>query len=227
MKSEPQLDWIAPASLRVFEGNPVVHPANQVEQIARSMKEFGFMAPILADENNVILAGHGRQMAALELGLAKVPVVRSESLTPAQKRAYMLADNKIAANADFDSEKLSAELKALLGASFDLSLTGFQDYELDPLLQAVWTNREPVKHEVSTHAIVFSAEQWKTVGKAIEKMRERTGGDESVTDSACMIGIVEQRLAAWKRPRQRMKGGPATEHHRKEVSARAARMKRR
>ena len=88
--------------LRPYERNPRTHGEDQVAQLAASMVEFGFTNPILVDETNGILAGHGRLMAARQLGLAEVPVVRLEHLSEAQKRAYIIADNQLAATAGWD-----------------------------------------------------------------------------------------------------------------------------
>ena len=122
--------------LRPYERNPRTHSADQVAQIAASMVEFGFTNPILVDETDGILAGHGRLMAARELGLAEVPVVQLGHLTPAQKRAYVIADNSLALKAGWDATLLAEELTWLRDATFDLDLLGFDAGELEALLAA-------------------------------------------------------------------------------------------
>ena len=117
--------------LRPYERNPRTHSADQVAQIAASMVEFGFTNPILVDEADGILAGHGRLMAARELGLAEVPVVRLGHLTPAQKRAYVIADNQLALRAGWNDELLAEELAWLRDERFDLDLLGFDASELE------------------------------------------------------------------------------------------------
>jgi DNA modification methylase len=120
--------------LRPYERNPRTHSADQVAQIAASMVEFGFTNPILVDEADGILAGHGRLMAARELGLGEVPVVRLGHLTAAQKRAYVIADNQLALRAGWNEELLAEELAWLRDETFDLDLLGFDAGELEQLL---------------------------------------------------------------------------------------------
>lgn len=117
--------------IKPFEKNARTHSESQVEQIASSMLEFGFTNPILIDEKDMIIAGHGRLMAANRLGLKEVPVIILSHLTEDQKRAYCLADNSIALNAGWDEDMLKAELADLKEKNFDLTLTGFSDDELD------------------------------------------------------------------------------------------------
>ena len=120
--------------LRPYERNPRTHSEDQVAQLAASMVEFGFTNPILVDESNGILAGHGRLMAARQLGLAEVPVVRLEHLSEAQKRAYIIADNQLAATAGWDETLLAEEVGWLRDERFDLDLLGFDATELERLL---------------------------------------------------------------------------------------------
>lgn len=120
-----------------YERNARTHSPEQVAQIAASIQEFGFTNPILVDGQDGILAGHGRLMAAKELGLAEVPVVVLDHLTAAQRRAYVLADNKLALNAGWDEELLRLELTDLGELDFNLSLIGFSDDELADLLPEV------------------------------------------------------------------------------------------
>jgi ParB-like chromosome segregation protein Spo0J len=113
-----------------FEGNARTHSAAQLAQLAASIQRFGFLAPILVDGESGILAGHGRLMAARELGMQQVPVVVLDHLTPDERRAYVVVDNKIAENAGWDEERLAAELGALMEAEFDLGALGFSDDDL-------------------------------------------------------------------------------------------------
>ncbi len=122
------------SSLLPYPGNARTHSQEQVAQIAASIKEFGFTNPILTDGDNGIIAGHGRLEAAKLLGMAEVPTIELAYLTPAQRKAYILADNKLALNAGWDIELLQAELEGLKELDFDLSLTGFGDNELAGLL---------------------------------------------------------------------------------------------
>jgi DNA modification methylase len=124
-------------SLVPYDRNARTHSDEQVEQIASSIREFGFTNPILVDSSNGIIAGHGRLMAARSIGLEQVPVIVLDHLTDAQRRAYILADNKLALNAGWDNVLLSQELADLQADDFDLSLIGFSDEELAELLPDV------------------------------------------------------------------------------------------
>lgn len=117
-----------------YDKNPRTHSTEQVNQIAASIAEFGFLNPILVDTAAGIIAGHGRLQAAKQLGLAQVPVVVLDHLTDAQKRAYVIADNKLALNAGWDDDLLRAEMAALAAENFDLPVVGFSDEELAAIL---------------------------------------------------------------------------------------------
>ncbi len=121
--------------LRPYQRNPRTHSAEQVAKIAASIVEFGWTNPVLVDGEGGIIAGHGRLLAARELGMETVPVIEIPYLTEAQKRALILADNKLALDAGWDEELLVEELKALEGLDFDLELTGFDLDELHDLLE--------------------------------------------------------------------------------------------
>ena len=118
------------ASLIPYARNSRTHSDAQVAKIAASIKEFGFLNPIIVDGDSGIIAGHGRLMAAHKLGLAQVPVVEASHLTDAQKRAYVIADNRLALDAGWDNDMLKVELRDLDHAKFDLTLTGFNLDEL-------------------------------------------------------------------------------------------------
>lgn len=121
------------SSLIPYARNARTHSEEQVAQIAASIKEFGFLAPIVVSDDNTILCGHGRYYAAQKLGLKKIPCVKESYLTEAQKRAYILADNKLSLNAGWDNDLLTVELKDLQDDAFDLSLIGFDEKELSAL----------------------------------------------------------------------------------------------
>ncbi|MEA2875568.1 MAG: hypothetical protein QOF14_764 [Hyphomicrobiales bacterium] len=127
----PQIELRKIQSLRPYAGNARVHSKKQVRQIASSIQRFGFTNPVLISDDDEIIAGHGRVMAAKELGLATVPTLKLSHLSPAERRAYVLADNKLALNAGWDNEILAIELQALIDIDFDLSLTGFSLAEVD------------------------------------------------------------------------------------------------
>lgn len=117
-----------------YARNARTHSKEQVKQIQASMREFGFINPVIVDKDYNLIAGHGRILAAKEEGIKQVPCVFVEHLTEAQKRAYILADNRLAMNAGWDDEMLAVELSDLQGEDFDLDLLGFDSDELDKLL---------------------------------------------------------------------------------------------
>jgi ParB-like chromosome segregation protein Spo0J len=121
------------AELVPYANNARTHTAEQVQQIAASMREFGFTNPVLISSKNDIIAGHGRVLAAQLIGADEVPCIELGYLSAKQRRAYVLADNKIALNAGWNSELLTIELGRLEADGFDLSLTGFSGDELAPL----------------------------------------------------------------------------------------------
>lgn len=111
--------------LKPYENNARTHSEDQVKKIVRSIEEFGFINPVLIDGDFGIIAGHGRVMAAKKMGMTEVPCLFVEDLTEAQKRAYIIADNKLALDAGWDEELLHFELAELQEMDFDITLTGF------------------------------------------------------------------------------------------------------
>lgn len=145
--------------------NSRTHDESQILQIASSIKEFGFTNPVLIDEDNGIIAGHGRVLAARKLGINKVPSIKLSHLTDIQKKAYIIADNKIALNAGWDEELLKNEVEQLIANDFDIDLIGFSDEEIDSLLG----EKEEAKHgltdedyvpEVSEDPITKPGDVW-------------------------------------------------------------------
>lgn len=129
-----KIQEVAVNKLIPYAKNSRTHSPEQVGQIAASIKEFGFRNPILVDGVGII-AGHGRLMAAQKLGLDKVPTIDCSDMTESQKKAYIIADNKLALNAGWDTAMLSIEMKDLEDEGFDLALLGFDDKELNALLE--------------------------------------------------------------------------------------------
>lgn len=125
MADFPDYKTVATDSLIPYARNSRTHSDEQVAQIAASIKEFGFLNPIIIDGDNGIIAGHGRVMAAQKLGIKELPCIEASHLTDAQRRAYIIADNKLAMNAGWDDEMLRIELDELGEMGFDLELTGF------------------------------------------------------------------------------------------------------
>src|SRR3989304_1296251 len=118
------------ARLLPYAANARTHPVEQIAQIAGSIAEFGFNVPCLVDERGVLIAGHGRLLAAKRLGLAEVPVIRLGHLSDVEARAYRIADNKLTELAGWDAEMLAAEFAPLNEVGFDLGLTGFDFAEI-------------------------------------------------------------------------------------------------
>ena len=130
---ELKIEHVSVDELIPYAKNARTHSDTQVAQIAASMTEFGFVNPILLGEDNIIIAGHGRLMAAKLLGMKNVPTIRLNHLNEAQRRALVIADNKIAENAGWDESLLREELSALEDLDFNIDLLGFNAEELDNL----------------------------------------------------------------------------------------------
>lgn len=128
------IEHLAIEALKPYAGNARTHSKAQIKQIARSITRFGFTNPILIDGDNAIIAGHGRVLAAKAIGLNTVPCLRLACLSDADKRAYILADNKLALNAGWDKELLAIELQGLIDAKYDIDLTGFSIGEADIII---------------------------------------------------------------------------------------------
>jgi len=134
-KTDPQIEQVATASLVPYARNAKKHDAAQVAAIAGSIREFGFNNPVLIDADNGIIAGHGRTLAAHQLGLATVPCLRLTHLTDSQRRAYILADNRLAEiGGGWDSDMLAAELEALAAEGVVMEDLGWNSAEIDKLL---------------------------------------------------------------------------------------------
>jgi DNA modification methylase len=141
-----QIEHVEVSKLIPYARNSRTHSPTQVKQIAASIREFGFMNPVLIDASNTIIAGHGRVMAAEHLQLQSVPCVRHEHLTEAQRRAYVIADNKLAMNADWDEEMLKLELDDLHMEGFDVGMLGFDPDELSKVMKL--DDKEVVEDEI-------------------------------------------------------------------------------
>jgi len=138
----PVLEARSPSDLRPYSRNARTHSRKQVRQIADSIERFGFTNPVLVSDDGEIIAGHGRVEAAKLLGLKTVPTLRLSHLSAEERRAYVLADNKLALNAGWDQDILAIELQALIDLDFDVSLTGFSLAEVDFTLDAA-RERDP------------------------------------------------------------------------------------
>ena len=128
------VQYLPTSDLIPYARNSRTHSDEQITQVAASITEFGFTNPVLIDADNGIIAGHGRVMAAGKLGMESVPCIRLGHLTDAQKRAYVIADNKLALNAGWDIDLLQVELTELEDMDFDLDMIGFSQKELADIL---------------------------------------------------------------------------------------------
>ncbi len=153
--------------LRPYPGNARRHPRKQLQQLAMSMKQFGFTAPVLATDDDMIVAGHGRVEAAKLAGMAEVPVIRLSHLTPEQARAYILADNRLAELGEWDGSQLAVELQGVIELGFDAEMIGFDTVDVDRILgsavrgdPAASVDQDDVIPELSKVAITGPGDIW-------------------------------------------------------------------
>jgi ParB-like nuclease domain len=130
-----QIEFSPVRELRPHPSNARTHSRKQIKQIAKSIERFGFCNPVLVDDAKQIIAGHGRVEAAILLGLEAIPTYRLSHMSEAEKRAYVLADNRLAEKAGWDKELLAIELQALIELDVDVELTGFETAEIDLILE--------------------------------------------------------------------------------------------
>jgi len=179
------------ASLIPYARNARTHSDEQVAQIAASIREFGFINPVIVDGDKGIIAGHGRVLAARKLGLKEVPALEVASLTEAKRQAYILADNKLALNAGWDTDLLKVEIQDLKMADFNLDVIGFSADELNALLAEKTeglTDPDEVP-EVQEDAISVLGETW-----VMGNHRLRCGDSTSADDVGALLGNVKPHL---------------------------------
>ena len=148
--------------LKPYDNNSRTHSETQVQQIVDSINTFGWTNPILVDENNLILAGHGRLRAAHELNMDKVPCIELSKLSDVEKKAYVLADNKLAENSGWDNNLLKSELNILKELNFDINVIGFDSVEMSTILDdtdyeedSSWSDNE----SIIQYNIIFDNEE--------------------------------------------------------------------
>lgn len=129
--------------LKPYENNAKIHGPEQIEQLRRSLREFGFVSPVLIDEDKNLIAGHGRVEAARAEGMTEVPYVTVSDLTEAQRRAYIIADNRLAETGEWDAARLKFEMEELSTLSFDTSLTGFTMGEIETIYVSAHERHAP------------------------------------------------------------------------------------
>ena len=167
------------ADLIPYVNNSRVHSDEQVLQICSSIREFGFTNPVLIDEENGVIAGHGRLMAAKKLDMEKVPCIILAGLSEAQKKAYVIADNQLALTASWNMEVLALEVEALQAEDFDLNILGFSDEELNNLVISFDADEVPPpelasgeKDTLRQCTFTLTDEQYESVMAAIAKAKE-------------------------------------------------------
>lgn len=188
MKIHDRLEMISIDALAPYARNSRTHSDAQVAQIAGSIREFGFTNPVLIDDESGIVAGHGRVQAARALGMEQVPCIRLEGLTEAQRRAYVIADNRIALNAGWDLDMLAVELDDLKGIDFDLDLLGFDVGEIDKILAMADATTEGETDiddvpDVQVEAITQPGDVW-----LLGKHRVMCGDSTAVTAMDVLMG---------------------------------------
>ena len=143
---EPKIEILDVDEIIPYLNNPKTHPERQIQAIMSSIRQFGYVAPIIVDKDNVIVAGHGRYEALRRLGVKRIPVVRADHLTPQQVKAYRIADNRLAELGRWDEELLAVELEELKDSGFE---TGFTKAEIEKLLTWIeeFTDREEAEGE--------------------------------------------------------------------------------
>ena len=158
-----------------YARNSRTHNEGQIAQIAASIKEFGFTNPILLDGQNGIIAGHGRVMAAQKLDEEKVPTIELAHLSEHQKRAYIIADNKLALNSGWDNEMLQLELETLQEAGYGIDVLGFDDKELKALFGNLDDAKDDLKEPVdeSRNLLMIECESERELEKLFAEMQER------------------------------------------------------
>lgn len=193
-----KIETRALAALIPYINNARTHSDAQVAQIAASIREFGWTNPVLVDGENGVIAGHGRLMAARKLGMESVPVIELAHMTPAQKRAYTIADNKLTLNGGWDDGLLLVELGELGDAGFDLELTGFTLDEINDLM----AGDEPPGDVVSDAQPEDDAPSLVEVGDVwiLGRHRLMCGDSSSVTDIDALLGGREPDLLIYDPP---------------------------
>lgn len=193
MTDFPAYKTVSVVDLIPYARNSRTHSDAQVAKLASSIKEFGFLNPIIVDGENGIIAGHGRVMAAQKLGLQSLPCIEAAHLTEAQKRAYVIADNRMALDAGWDNEMLRIELQELDADGFDLSLTGFtvdeiQGLQFDDDAEAEMPDladgdREPFQqmtftmHDDQAEEVKAAIEKAKAMGPFVDTGNENGNGN--------------------------------------------------
>lgn len=196
MEKKKQIEYIRIDDLKQYDRNTRTHSPAQIEQLSRAITEFGFTNPVLIDENNELIAGHGRTAAARLLGLKEVPAIRLRGLSKAQKKALRIADNQLALNAGWDEAMLSRELASIEASGFDLSLTGFDLNEIESMLDLA----------TAPETMHSGAEDTEDVSRD----EDNSGNDETSGDYELPAEPVTRLGDVWKLGEHRLMCGSST-----------------
>ena len=200
-----QIQFVSIAQLRLAPGNARVHSKAQLRQIAGSIQRFGFTNPVLVSDGDEIIAGHDRVQAAKDLGISEIPTIRLTHLTAAERRAYVLADNKLALNAGWDRDLLAIELQGLIDLDFDLTVTGFSLAEIDFTLDAA---REKAPEEraaedevpdLPLRIVSRRGDMWQLEGHRLLCGDAQVAGDVAAVQACCPDRRCDPRLLKARR----------------------------
>ena len=177
-----QIEYIDIEELKTYPGNAKIHTAEQIEQIKKSIDEFGFNDPIAVWQNNEIIEGHGRLIAATEMGLKELPIIRLDNLTDEQRRAYILVHNKLTMNTDFDLDMLAAELDDIINISMDKFGFELSTIEIDDIDQEFLNPEEPIAKELgeaNNYVVLefFTEEEWLEAQQILGLVRVQTADE--------------------------------------------------
>jgi DNA modification methylase len=198
MKTTSDMQLVPIAKLIPYVNNARTHSPEQITKLRSSLREFGFINPVIIDRDFGVIAGHGRLLAAKEEGIAEVPCVFVDHLTEAQKKAYVIADNRMAMDAGWDEELLRVEIEALQGADFDISLTGFDESELADLFAEEKEAKEDdfnVEEELAKPCISKTGDIW-----YLGKHRVICGDSTSQETYTALIGDSKVNLVCTDPP---------------------------
>ena len=175
-----------------YENNAKIHGPDQIEQLRRSLREFGFVSPVLIDEDKNLIAGHGRVEAARAEGMTEVPYVTVSELSKAQRRAYIIADNRLAEMGEWDAARLKFEMEELSSLSFDTSLTGFTMVEVSDGLLNIDSNSQ--SHSCKTAQRILRIDDQQVIMSDNEADQLLSKLNEYIDRVGCSFGFVGELI---------------------------------
>lgn len=175
-----------------YENNAKIHGPDQIEQLRRSLREFGFVSPVLIDEDKNLIAGHGRVEAARAEGMTEVPYVTVSELSKAQRRAYIIADNRLAEMGEWDAARLKFEMEELSSLSFDTSLTGFTMVEVSDGLLNIDSNSQSHSCETAQRILRIDDQQVIMTDNEADQLLSKL--NEYIDRVGCSFGFVGELI---------------------------------